>query len=119
MESGVLLNKGNGQFLFIPFPERAQLSNINDIQLGDFNSDGIKDIVIVGNSKDPAVMIGVQDANSCMLLQGLNNGGFKAILPGESGLSVKGESRKLINLESKKIIFVLKNGDMPHGYNWE
>jgi hypothetical protein len=87
--------------------------------VGEFTEDGINDIILVGNSMDPAVMIGAQDANSCMLLQGLNNGGFKAILPGESGLSVKGESRKLINLESKKIIFVLKNGDMPQVYNWE
>jgi hypothetical protein len=112
-ESGVLMNEGNSAYRFIPFPERAQLSTINDIVIDDLDNDGIKDILICGNSDDPAVMVGNYDATSALLLKGAGNGNFTAVSPADDGLTVRGESRKMVYLKDKNSTFLiyLKNDD--------
>ncbi|MBK7307127.1 MAG: hypothetical protein IPI88_08810 [Chitinophagaceae bacterium] len=45
--SGVLMNEGNNSFRFIPFPDKAQFSTINDMVIDDIDNDGIKDIWFV------------------------------------------------------------------------
>jgi hypothetical protein len=108
-ESGVLLNEGNGAFRFVAFPEKAQFSNINDIVIDDFDKDGIKDILVCGNTYDPAVMVGNIDAASIALLKG-NGKGFFTVLPHTSdGLKVRGESRKMVYLKENNLLVILKN----------
>ena len=110
-ESGVLINEGNGVYRFIPFPEKAQLSTINDLVIDDLDNDGIKDILVCGNSNDAAVMVGNYDATSALLLKGTGKGNFTTISPTEDGLKVSGESRKIVYLKDKNstsLIF-LKN----------
>jgi len=110
-ESGVLMNEGNNIFRFIPFPDKAQFSNINDALVDDFDNDGIKDILVCGNSQDPAVMVGVYDATSALLLKGIGNGSFTATSPAKNGLKVRGESRKMVYLKenNKSTLIFLKN----------
>jgi len=110
-ESGVLLNEGNGVFRFVPFSERAQLSNINDLVVDDFDGDGIKDIVACGNSNDPAVMVGIYDATSAIMLKGDGKGAFNAVPVINSGLNIRGEVRKLVYLKEKgnSSLLFLKN----------
>ncbi len=111
--SGVLMNEGNGVFRYIPFPEKAQLSNINDVIISDIDKDGIKDILVCGNSEDPAVMVGVYDATSALLLKGTGRGKFAAVSAVESGLAVRGESRRMVYLEDKgkTTLIFLKNNE--------
>ena len=111
--SGVLMNEGNNTFRFIPFPEKAQLSTINDMVIDDIDNDGVKDILVCGNSDDPAVMVGVYDATSALLLKGTGKGNFSAVSPAENGLTVRGESRKMIYLKDKgkTTLIFLKNDD--------
>jgi enediyne biosynthesis protein E4 len=108
-ESGVLINEGNGAFRFIAFAEKAQLSNINDVVVDDFDKDGIKDIIVCGNSYDPAVMVGNIDATSILMLKGNGKGEFTATPHTTDGLKVRGESRKLIYLKENNLLVVLKN----------
>ncbi len=108
-ESGVLMNEGNNTFRFIPFPEKAQLSTINDMVVDDVDGDGIKDILVCGNNSDAAVMMGVYDATSALLLKGTGGGNFAAVSPAEAGLNVKGESRKMVYLKDKGKLIFLKN----------
>ncbi len=108
-ESGVLINNGNGAFRFIAFPEKAQLSNINDLVIDDFDKDGVKDILICGNSNDPAVMVGNLDASSILLLKGNGKGFFTAVPHTTDGLKVRGESRKMVYLKENNLLVVLKN----------
>ena len=108
-ESGVLMNEGNNTFRFIPFPEKAQFSTINDMVIDDIDGDGIKDILVCGNSNDPAVMTGVYDATSALLLKGSGAGNFTAVPAFEDGLNVKGESRKMVYLKDKGMFIFLKN----------
>jgi len=108
-ESGVLLNKGDGAFRFIPFPEKAQLSTINDLLVDDFDKDGIPDILVCGNSNDAAVMVGNIDACAILLLKGNGKGSFTAVHHTTDGLKVRGESRKLIYLKENNLLVILKN----------
>ena len=108
-ESGVLVNEGNGTFHFVPFPEKAQFSNINDFVIDDFDKDGVKDIIVCGNSNDAAVMVGNYDANSVLLLKGVGNGNFSAVPHTTDGLKVRGESRKMIYSKEKGQLTILKN----------
>ncbi len=111
-ESGVLMNEGNNTFRFIPFPEKAQFSTINDLLVDDIDNDGLKDILVCGNSNDPAVMVGVYDATSALLLKGNGKGVFTSVSPAENGLTVKGESRKMVYLKDKNkttLIFLKNN----------
>lgn len=108
-ESGVLLNEGNGAYRFVMFPQEAQLSNINDIVIDDFDKDGIADVLVCGNTNDPAVMVGNIDACAILLLKGNGKGSFTAVSQTEDGLKVRGESRKMIYLKENNILVVLKN----------
>ncbi|MBS1509301.1 MAG: VCBS repeat-containing protein [Bacteroidetes bacterium] len=108
-ESGVLINEGNGHFHFVKFPEMAQLSNINDIVVDDFDGDGNKDILICGNNYDPAVMVGIIDANAAMLLKGDGTGSFTAVSHADDGMKVRGECRKMIYLKDNHQLVILKN----------
>jgi hypothetical protein len=108
-ESGVLVNEGNFSFCFIPFPERAQLSTVNDLIIEDWDGDGIKDILIGGNSYDPDVSTGNYDACAAWLLKGDGIGNFTPLNPGESGIITNGEVRRIIYLPDKKQIFLLRN----------
>jgi len=109
--SGVLMNEGDNTFRFIPFPEKAQFSTINDMVIDDIDKDGVKDILVCGNSNDPAVMVGVYDATSALLLKGTGRGNFAAVSPAENGLKVRGESRKMVYLKDKgkTTLIFLKN----------
>ena len=112
-ESGILMNEGSNTYRFIPFPEKAQLSTINDIVVDDLDGDGIKDILACGNSNDPAVMVGNYDATSALQLKGTGKGYFTKVSPAANGLTVKGESRKIVYLKSKTgtTVVFLKNSD--------
>lgn len=110
-ESGVLLNEGNGSYRFVAFNEKAQLSNINDLVVDDFDGDGNKDILACGNTNDPAVMVGNYDATSAVFLKGDGKGGFTVLSPVASGLGVRGETRKIVSIKtkSKPLYILLKN----------
>ena len=63
------------------------------------------------NSNDAAVMTGVYDATSALLLKGSGGGNFTAVPAFENGLNVKGESRKMVYLKDKNktTLIFLKN----------
>ena len=110
-----------GRFLDVPVKSgvtvlsNASLKDVagwfNDMVIDDIDNDGIKDILVCGNSNDPAVMIGVYDATSALLLKGTGGGNFTAVPPVDDGLNVKGESRKMVYLKDKgkSTLIFLKN----------
>lgn len=108
-ESGVLLNEGNNNYRFVPFTEKAQLSTINDFVVEDFDKDGIKDIIVCGNSNDAAVMVGNIDAMAILLLKGNGKGSFEAVDQLKAGFKVRGECRKMVYLKETKQLVILKN----------
>ena len=107
--SGILFNDGNGSFHYKPFPELAQLSTINDILYEDFDKDGKKDLLLCGNTNDADVGTGNYDAMAALLLKGDGKGGFTAEMPPVSGLTIRGEVRKMVFLENSGRVLFLKN----------
>ena len=108
-ESGVFINEGQKGLRFEPFPEMAQLSNINDMIIADLDKDGTKDILVCGNSYDPDITTGNLDAMASLFLKGNGNGQFTAVSPLLSGLPVQGEIRKIISLGNSSFIFLQNN----------
>jgi len=108
-ESGVFINEGNNGFRFRPFPALAQLSTINDIFIADLDKDGIKDILVCGNSYDPDITTGNLDAMASLLLRGKSKGEFEAVSPVVTGLPVQGEIRRIIPLNNSSFIFLQNN----------
>ena len=108
--SGILLNDGKFNFHFESFPIMAQLSTVNDLVIDDFNIDGIKDILICGNSNDAEVGTGNYDCTAVLLLNGKGGGQFNAEPKSVFETNIEGEVRKIIRIENKSFI-LLKNNE--------
>jgi hypothetical protein len=101
LSSSILINVGNGKFDLIPLPTEAQFSSVDGIVISDFDSDGVKDLFMTGNSFSIRSSIGPSDSNIGLLLKG-HQGFF--IQP--SGISknifVSGDVKNMKILGSKK-----------------
>ena len=83
------------------------------MQTGDFNSDGLPDALLVGNSYASETYTGWYDAVRGCLLLGNGRGGFWAVPPTEAGLSVDGDAKALAALSAGNELWYLtttKNG---------
>lgn len=76
-KSIVLMNKGN-KFEIMELPPEAQWSPILDIETGDFNLDGKKDLIIAGNIFNSEPETPSYDASHGTILYGKGDGSFYA-----------------------------------------
>jgi enediyne biosynthesis protein E4 len=84
--------------------------------IADFDRDGIKDILVCGNSNDAAVMVGNYDAMAISLLKGDGKGGFETVPHTTDGLKVRGECRKMVYLPGSRQLVILKNSAAAQVY---
>jgi hypothetical protein len=109
LETCVFENLGNGQFRMIPLPIQCQFAPVNDFLVDDFNKDGFKDIVFVGNDYGMELVQGRADAGNGGILinsgKGLN---FNYLNFNLSGFIAPSESRKInyITIGGKKYLMV-------------
>lgn len=112
-ESCYLENKGNDQFMLIPLPREAQYSPVYAIEPGDFNGDGIPDMILAGNFLGSRIKFGEYDANKGLLLTGDGKGNFTAVDAIRSGFHIRGEVRDIVNLKldtgTDILVFALNN----------
>ncbi len=106
-QSGIFINQGNGVFTFKPFPVEAQFSPVKDILVGDFDGDGINDLLMAGNMYDVRPSVGRFDASYGWFLKGEGHDDFKAEWPVESGWFVHGETNKLARINYHGSILVI------------
>jgi enediyne biosynthesis protein E4 len=114
-ESSLFLNNGDGTFVSKHLPVEAQFSTVRDILVKDFNSDGINDMVLVGNNYHVRPSYGRFDASYGWFLAGETDNVFKVFRPGQSGFKIKGDSRKigLIEFNGKQYLLIAVNdGDL-------
>lgn len=115
--SGIFTNSSNSQFRFMPFENTVQISSINKIFIEDFDGDGNKDLILLGNLYTSEVETPRNDASYGHFMKGDGLGHFKVIPAYKSGLYVKGDVKdaKLIRIgtKEKKItaLLIAKNDD--------
>ena len=110
-ESTVFINRGDGTYESRPLPMEAQFSPIRDFQAGDFNKDGIPDLLLAGNNYYTRPSLGRQDASFGWLMLGRGTFEYETLWPENSGFLLTGDMRQmhLIDIEGKPILLCLPN----------
>lgn len=93
LESGLLLNSGQGTFEFRPLPAIAQVAPVFGMAVSDFDGDGNLDVFLAQNSFAPQVETGRMDGGTGALLKGLGDGNFEAIRADRSGIIASGDAK--------------------------
>ena len=106
-------NEGNGKFKKQELPLLAQSSCIRSIAVNDFNKDGFKDLLIVGNNYEISTQIGRMDAIHGLILQNDQKGGF--VMVNQQNFDVSGPARDLknITIAGRDYYIVTINNDSP------
>ncbi|WP_229209308.1 VCBS repeat-containing protein [Dyadobacter sediminis] len=92
----------NGKFEKNILPVQAQFAPVTCILAEDFNGDGKKDLLLLGNKTDNRLKLGSMDANYGCLLEGNGKGDFTYVSQSVSGLSVNGDVKSLIRMQVGK-----------------
>ena len=95
LESGVLINDGNGDFVFASLPQIAQAAPGFGAVLTEVDGDGNLDLYIVQNFFGPQPETGRMDGGLSLLLRGMGDGRFDPVWPNKSGLVVSGDAKAL------------------------
>ena len=95
LQSVMLINDGEGHFEVRPLPRCVQISPGFGTALQDFNGDGNLDLCIAQNFMQPQPETGQLDGGLSLLLLGDGRGGFRPLLPKQSGISVPGQGMAL------------------------
>jgi hypothetical protein len=120
MQSCVMLNNGKGAFKLEPLPMEAQFSPVYAIMAGDFDRDGICDIIVGGNQLRAKPQTGIYDASYGLFMKGLPGKKWQAVAALSSGISVKGEIRdlKILKIKGESILTVARNNDNFQFYKY-
>jgi enediyne biosynthesis protein E4 len=114
----LFLNDGKGTFTEQSLPIEVQFSNVSAIEVGEFTGDKLVDILLTGNFYDTLPEWGRTDANFGQLLQGEGGGKFSFVKNSQSGLMVKGQTRKSATIKTSKgkAVLFAKNNDVAQLY---
>jgi hypothetical protein len=106
-------NEGHNTFKKRLLPPIAQSSSINAIAAEDFNKDGLKDMLIVGNNFEISTQLGRLDALHGVILQNDQSDGFVEVR--NQNFDVPGPARDLkkINIAGKDYYIITINNDSP------
>jgi hypothetical protein len=108
LESGILLNQGEGNFTWQPFPVYGQKSWIFAIHILDINEDGALDLILGGNLSHVKPELGKYDAGFGEILLGKGDGTFTFWPNRMHGLRLEGDVRAFTRL-GKNQLLVVKN----------
>ncbi len=111
LESGVLMNQGNGKFEWKPFPRMAQKSYIFAVHIEDLNGDGKLDLILAGNLSQAKPEMGKYDASYGEVLFGNGDGTFRFWPNSENGLKLSGDIRAISKLGSGQLLFVKNSAE--------
>jgi hypothetical protein len=120
MESCIMINKTDGSFNLIPLPAEAQFSPVYAITAGDFDMDGICDILIGGNQQMAKPETGIYAASYGLLLKARPDWTWKFVPAVSSGFFTKGEIRDFrpLNVKENRLIVVARNNDNLQVYKY-
>ncbi|TVR82881.1 MAG: RNA-binding protein [Saprospirales bacterium] len=110
-----LFRMENGRFVREPFSNHAQIAPVFDILVDDFDGDGIKDILLVGNHFWAEVESGAYDASNGILLIGKSDGSYEFMPNRYHGLWATEEARAVrqIRRANGDVWVLVANSDSP------
>ena len=113
LQSVFIENLGNGQYSMSPLPAIAQSSSIQDIEITDYDKDGLNDLILVGNNFEISTQLGRMDALHGVILRNEKNGGFKWAQ--NQGFNIQGAARAIekIAIEDEAFFIIGLNNDSP------
>lgn len=116
-----LINDGKGNFEMKALPLEAQYSRIAAIETGDFDKDGILDILLAGNFYDVLPEWGRFDANYGLFLKGKGKGKFEVKKSSDSGFKTVGQVRKMYKLKgaNQEVVVLAKNNDKAQVFSFK
>lgn len=117
-----LINDGKGNFEMKALPIEAQYSRIAAIETGDFDKDGILDILLAGNFYDVLPEWGRFDANYGLFLKGKGKGNFEVKKSSETGFKTIGQVRKMYKLRgsaNQEVVVLAKNNDKAQVFSFK
>jgi hypothetical protein len=117
-----LINDGKGNFEMKALPIEAQYSRIAAIETGDFDKDGILDILLAGNFYDVLPEWGRFDANYGLFLKGKGKGNFEVKKSSDTGFKTVGQVRKMYKLRgsaNQEVIVLAKNNDRAQVFSFK
>jgi len=97
----------NGKFVKTDLPMKAQFSYISKIIADDFDKDGNKDLLLLGNHSDNRLKLGSIDAGYGILLKGDGKGNFVYVPQTTSGLCIKGDVKSALNINIHQSQYIL------------
>ncbi|GIV32083.1 MAG: hypothetical protein KatS3mg030_385 [Saprospiraceae bacterium] len=103
----------DGKFIPHVLPVEAQFSPTNQVLFEDFDGDGQKDLLLVGNTSSPEVETGRYDAGNGVLLLGDSKGNWRFHPNRYHGFWAIHEARdvKPIRLASGRMLLLVANND--------
>jgi hypothetical protein len=102
----VFLNR-NGKMEPVELPMQAQFSAVTNILSNDYNGDGKKDLLLLGNRSDNRLKIGCIDASYGCLLTGDGKGGFNYVTQPISGLNIKGDVKSAVDIKINNTKYII------------
>lgn len=95
LESGILMNNGQGAFEFNPLPRLAQAAPVFGIALTELDGDGFPDLYLGQNFSPMQPENGRMNGSVSLLLRGIGGGQFLPVWPDQSGLVVPEDARSV------------------------
>lgn len=112
LKTSLWLNDGSGGFIERELPVEAQFAPVYSVYIEDVDSDSNPDILLGGNLYRAKPETGIYDGSYGLLLKGDGKGGFSALPPAASGVSIKGEIRGIKKIMDRpRTIVVARNND--------
>ena len=106
LHTSLFINQ-NGKFIKTNLPEQAQFTYISKIIADDFDKDGKKDLLLLGNHSDNRLKLGSIDAGYGLLLKGDGKGNFVYVPQTTSGLCIKGDVKSALDININQSQYIL------------
>lgn len=113
LQSCYFENDGSGKFVKRKLPIAAQFSVVYDMAVVDFNNDGYKDLLIVGNNFEISTQLGRLDAFHGLFLQNDQSGGFVWNKDHQVDISGAARTIKKITINGQENFIVGRNNGSP------
>lgn len=113
-QTSLVMNMAGERMEVSPLPVEAQFAPVFGMLSGDYDGDGIPDLLVTGNSYSTEMFTGWYDASKGLYLKGDGAGGFTPVRLTASGFHVLGDAKSLTELrgaDNKKLILSARNDD--------